>query len=233
MFSEAKPGLTGKGDDLVGEARPRHCRGRSVRGRTGCRSRWPASALARSDARRLDGAAHRLEAVALARRRGEDEIADRRSPRARVSNTVAAIDHMVGLARRGARLVARPAVARIDEPQLGQAEIGHGARHHADVLAELRLDEDDRRAFDELRSRSAACHCLPSCIAFHCTIRPRTEPCRRIVSPAQPSSGDAIRAALRFEPRRRGDGPLRQKRGSVPWRRSRWQIPSSNSTATR
>ena len=36
-----------------------------------------------------------------------------------------------------------PAVARIDDPQARQREITHGARGHADVLAELRLDQND------------------------------------------------------------------------------------------
>jgi len=36
-----------------------------------------------------------------------------------------------------------PAVARIDDPQSGQPEITHRARGHADVLAELRLDQND------------------------------------------------------------------------------------------
>ena len=36
----------------------------------------------------------------------------------------------------------RPAVARIDDAQPAQRKIAHGARGHADVLAELRLDQD-------------------------------------------------------------------------------------------
>src|ERR1700721_68519 len=41
------------------------------------------------------------------------------------------------------RLDVGPAVARLDEAQARQAEIGHGARRRADVLAELRLDQHD------------------------------------------------------------------------------------------
>ena len=37
----------------------------------------------------------------------------------------------------------RPAVARIDDAQFAQAEVAHRARGHADVLAELRLDQHD------------------------------------------------------------------------------------------
>ena len=39
----------------------------------------------------------------------------------------------------------RPAVARLDQAQPVQRKIAHGARGHADVLAELRLDEDHDR----------------------------------------------------------------------------------------
>ena len=35
-----------------------------------------------------------------------------------------------------------PAVARIDDAQARQPEIAHRTRGHADVLAELRLDQD-------------------------------------------------------------------------------------------
>src|SRR5690606_16683922 len=42
-------------------------------------------------------------------------------------------------------LLTRPAVARIDQPQFRKAEIGHGARYHADILAKLRLDKNDYR----------------------------------------------------------------------------------------
>jgi hypothetical protein len=35
--------------------------------------------------------------------------------------------------------------ARADDAQLEQAEIGHGTRHHADILAQLRLDQKNDR----------------------------------------------------------------------------------------
>ena len=47
--------------------------------------------------------------------------------------------------RRRVRLVVGPAVARADQPQIGEPEIGHGARGKADILAELRVDENDGR----------------------------------------------------------------------------------------
>ena len=36
-----------------------------------------------------------------------------------------------------------PAVARVDDAQTRQGEIAHGAGRHADILAELRLDQND------------------------------------------------------------------------------------------
>src|SRR6476469_6820237 len=40
------------------------------------------------------------------------------------------------------RIWSAPAAARIDDPQTRQREIAHRPRGHADILAELRLDED-------------------------------------------------------------------------------------------
>ena len=53
------------------------------------------------------------------------------------------IQNMVGAGGGALRGDVRPAVARIDDPQPRQREIAHRARGHADVLAELRLDQDD------------------------------------------------------------------------------------------
>ena len=55
------------------------------------------------------------------------------------------LDDIGGAGGGGMRLVVGPAVARLDQPEIGQAEIRHGAGGKADILAELRLDEDDRR----------------------------------------------------------------------------------------
>ena len=49
---------------------------------------------------------------------------------------------MVGAGGRALRVDVRPAVARIDDAQPRQREIAHRARGHADVLAELRLDQN-------------------------------------------------------------------------------------------
>ena len=57
--------------------------------------------------------------------------------------------------RRSVRLVVGPAVTWADQPQIGQPEIGHGARGKADILAELRVDENDgRRRHGTLRIRA-------------------------------------------------------------------------------
>ena len=56
------------------------------------------------------------------------------------------VQDMVGTGGGAAGLHAGPAVARLDEPQPGQPEIAHRARRHADVLAELRLDQDHHGA---------------------------------------------------------------------------------------
>ena len=52
------------------------------------------------------------------------------------------LQDLVGASRRALRRDVRPAVARIDDSQAGQREIAHRPRGHADILAELRLDED-------------------------------------------------------------------------------------------
>ena len=56
------------------------------------------------------------------------------------------VEDAVGAGRHHARLVVRPALPRLDQPQPRQAEIGHGAGGGADILAKLRLDQDHDRA---------------------------------------------------------------------------------------
>jgi hypothetical protein len=56
------------------------------------------------------------------------------------------VEDVIGAGGSPAGMDVRPAIARIDDAQPGQAEIAHGPRAHADVLAELRLDEDDNGA---------------------------------------------------------------------------------------
>ena len=55
------------------------------------------------------------------------------------------VENAVGARGRALRVNIGPAVARLDEPQTPESEIGHDAGRRADVLAELRLDQDDDR----------------------------------------------------------------------------------------
>ncbi|MEH2475941.1 hypothetical protein V1284_007385 [Nitrobacteraceae bacterium AZCC 2299] len=58
------------------------------------------------------------------------------------------VEDVIGTGGGAAGMDVGPAVARIDDAQPGQPEITHGARGHADVLAELRLDQNDDRAVE-------------------------------------------------------------------------------------
>ncbi len=62
----------------------------------------------------------------------------------RVGKSDGVVDDVVGAGGGNARLLVRPAVARRDEAQVIEAEVGHGARHHADVVGELRLHQQHR-----------------------------------------------------------------------------------------
>src|SRR5262249_37680311 len=86
-----------------------------------------------------------LDHVAVARGRGVDvaEIGDRSGD---IGIKTRLVEDAIGAARRRDRLVAGPAVARAHEAQIVEAAIQHRAGRRADTLAELRLDEDDRRA---------------------------------------------------------------------------------------
>ena len=99
-----------------------------------------AAHLARRLARRHLAPDH----AAVARGRGidMDEIGDRRRDR-RVEPRL--VEHRVGAARRGDRPRRRPAVARPHQPQIVERAVHHRPRRGADILAELRLDQDDRR----------------------------------------------------------------------------------------
>jgi hypothetical protein len=55
------------------------------------------------------------------------------------------VERPVGARGRGPGALLRPAVARRDQPELGQAEVGHHPRDGADVLGQLRPIEDDDR----------------------------------------------------------------------------------------
>ena len=69
------------------------------------------------------------------------QIGDRRSAR-RVEPRLR--QHRIGAARRRDSLVGRPAVARAHQAQIVEPAIHHRPRRGPDVLAELRLDQDDR-----------------------------------------------------------------------------------------
>ena len=68
------------------------------------------------------------------------------------------VQDMVGAGGRPLRADVRPAVARVDDAQPRQREIAHRARGHADVLAELRLDQDDDGP-GRAQSLSWSCRC--------------------------------------------------------------------------
>jgi hypothetical protein len=78
----------------------------------------------------------------LSGRGGQDEMeVGDGIPRRRIKGRP--VEHMHGAAGRGPRALLRPAVAGRDETQLREPEVRHGPRRHADVLGELRLDQDD------------------------------------------------------------------------------------------
>src|SRR5690606_4800625 len=56
------------------------------------------------------------------------------------------VDDMVGARGSGDGALVRPAIARVDDAQVPETEIGHGAGRGTDILAELWLAQDDRRA---------------------------------------------------------------------------------------
>ena len=90
---------------------------------------------------------HRLGLVVGAGGGGEQQraVGDRRLDGVEQFDLV---EDVVGAGGGAAGMDVRPAVARLDEAQPGQAEIAHGAGAHADVLAELRLDQHDDGAVD-------------------------------------------------------------------------------------
>ena len=59
-----------------------------------------------------------------------------------------AIEDMVGAGGGALGGDVRPAVARLDDPQAREPKIAHGAGGHADVLAELRLDQNHNGAVE-------------------------------------------------------------------------------------
>ena len=57
------------------------------------------------------------------------------------------VEHAIGAGSGAARMNIGPAVARIDQPQSSETEIGHGAGRGTDILAELRLDQHHDRTW--------------------------------------------------------------------------------------
>ena len=111
-----------------------------------------------------------------------DEIGDRRRDR-RVEPGL--VEHRVGAARRGNRPLGRPAVARPHQPQIVERAVHHRPRRGADILAELRLDQDDRRP---PRRRPAAMigpgHLVWSALEHHSDGVEPILPGRRVGGPA-------------------------------------------------
>ena len=100
--------------------------------------------LRRHQGCRLGRADHGLGLVVRAGGCRDDEgaIGDRLFQAVEQGGTV---ENAVGAGRHHARLVVRPALPRRYQPKPRQAEIRHGARSGTDILAELRLDQDDDR----------------------------------------------------------------------------------------
>ena len=101
--------------------------------------------------RRLLGRHHGLGHSALAHGGGIDV----RAVRHRVGDAAEyprLRQHDVRPARRRPRVRVGPAVARGDEPKLAQPEIEHRARGLADILAQLRADQDDRGLRSDYRN---------------------------------------------------------------------------------
>ncbi len=137
-------GVDRKGDDAVGE------RDLVVLQAIALAPEQDRDILARRDMRRqerrcLVGAEHGLGLVvgARGRRQHHGAVGDRVGDGLEQCDL---IEDAVGPRRRAVGLDVRPAVARLHQPQPPQPEIGHAAGGRADVLPELRLDQDDDRA---------------------------------------------------------------------------------------
>jgi hypothetical protein len=157
MLSEAKRRVDRRGDDDVGH---RHL---VVLQPPALAPEHDAELLAGRDpachvARRAFRRQHLLDHVARPRRRGIDEVEVGDGPGA-VGMDARPLDHPARPGRGAERLVARPAVARVHQPQIVEAEVGHGARRRADVLAQLRVDQDDGRRAGAASGVGAAAFC--------------------------------------------------------------------------
>ncbi len=138
-------GVDGEGDDGVGQrhlvvVEPRALRPEQDR----VRLAGAGGGLPHGTVRRL----HPLVLPALARRRGPHELAvgHRRLQGVEHGCGVEQVQRTGGggLGRLTVRADPRPTAPRCHETEVRQAEVGHGARAHADVHGELRAHEDDR-----------------------------------------------------------------------------------------
>ena len=171
---------------------------------------------------------HRLGLVVIARGGGEHEAA--------IANRIieavkkrSAVKDAVGTGRHHPRPFVRPALQRLDQPQPRQPEIRHGTRCSSDVLAELRLDQNDDR-----RRRLDPALGLVGTGTRHLILRARYSPHRHL----QETTGNRRfrrpkRGAIGRAPEAFPSCPRNSQRFYPKWRRSKSQIPSSKWTATR
>jgi hypothetical protein len=104
-----------------------------------------ADALARAGADRLHrllGTVDPLHLPALARR-GREHVVEVGDGLLHAGVDGRGVEDVRGAGGRLPHALLGPAVLRVDEAQVRQAEIRHGAGRHADVLGELGLDQDD------------------------------------------------------------------------------------------
>ena len=102
----------------------------------------PALMLAGHFARGEFGRDHRLGLIVGAGGGGEQQraVGDRLLDRIEQLDV---LEDVIGAGGGALRADVWPAVARIDDAQPGQREIAHRPRGHADIFAELRLDENN------------------------------------------------------------------------------------------
>ena len=147
MLSEAKAGLTGK--VTISSARLISSLFSPHRSRP---NRMPVRSFAASLLRSIFAASTGPRTGLSPRARApwwQDKLRSAMAA-ARSSKTFVSAITCWALAAAARGLFVRPAFARVDDAQLRQAEIRHGARDHADILAQLRLDKDDGGAAGDL-----------------------------------------------------------------------------------
>ena len=137
----------------------------------------------------------RLGLVVGARGRGEDEAAIGDRGLQRVVKR-GAVENAIGAGRHHPRLVVGPGLARLDQPQPRQSEIRHGAGRGADILAELRLDQDHR---PDRASRPSAWSCR--CRRLACSAPRRANALKAQPLP-KPAACVKRRHRIRPKPRR-------------------------------